>query len=232
MIMTNDQKQAVWGWVSRISVYSIVSSALLFLIAGNWAWAGGWLYVVLQVVNVILSYCMLYRHKPELLIRRKEMGEGTPTWDKILAPMMAFSTLLISLVSAVGVRFSGQMPVTDGVLLFAFLGMTAGHILTLSAMRTNAFFEGSVRIQKEFDHQVVNSGPYQVVRHPGYLGVFVYNTLLPIVLMSAWGFAGVGFFLIVLIWRTAREDHYLWTHLPGYDDFTKETPWRLFPWVW
>ena len=110
--------------------------------------------------------------------------------------------------------------------------MTTGHILTIQSMRQNDFFEGSVRIQEEYDHKVVTGGPYQFVRHPGYLGLLLYNALLPVVLTSAWGFAGVGFFLIVLFWRTAREDKYLWEHLSGYDEFTKQTPWRLIPGVW
>ena len=87
---------------------------------GDWTWAGGWLYVALQVVNTILTYCMLFVDRPDLLIRRQSMGEGTPTWDKVLAPMMAFSTLIISLVSAVGIRFSDEMAVPAWLLLVAF----------------------------------------------------------------------------------------------------------------
>ena len=230
--MTTEQVKALWQWVIRMTVYLVVSSAILFWIAGDWTWAGGWLYVALQVVNTILTYCMLFADRPDLLIRRQSMGEGTPTWDKVLAPLMAFSTLIISLVSAVGIRFTGEMAVPAWLLLVAFLCMTTGHILTIQSMRQNDFFEGSVRIQEEYDHKVVTGGPYQFVRHPGYLGLLLYNALLPVVLTSAWGFAGVGFFLIVLFWRTAREDKYLWEHLPGYDEFTKQTPWRLIPGLW
>jgi len=230
--MTKEQIRAIWGWVIQTAVYLVVSTVILFMIAGDMRWVGGWLYVALQVVNIILKYVMLYADRPDLLIRRKSMGEGTPKWDKVLAPLMAFSTLIISLVSAVGVRFAGKMTVTAWALLVAFLAMTAGHTLTIQAMRSNSFFEGSVRIQDEYDHKVVDTGPYQVVRHPGYLGLLIYNALLPVLLTSVWGFAGVGFFLIILFWRTAREDKYLWINLPGYDDFTKETPWRLLPWIW
>ena len=230
--MTAEQIKALWRWAIRMTVYLAVSSIVLFWIAGDWTWMGGWLYVVLQVMNIILTYCMLYADRPNLLIRRRSMGEGTPKWDKVLAPLMAFSTLIISLVSAVGIRFKGEMTVPPWLLLFAFLCMTAGHVLTIQSMRQNAFFEGGVRIQTEYGHEVVTDGPYQFVRHPGYLGVLLYNALLPVVLTSAWGFAGVGFFLIVLFWRTAREDRYLHEHLPGYDEFTRQTPWRLIPGVW
>ncbi|MBG0787404.1 MAG: isoprenylcysteine carboxylmethyltransferase family protein [Anaerolineaceae bacterium] len=230
--MTTEQSKALWRWVIRMTVYLAVSSAILFLIAGDWAWAGGWLYVALQIVNTVLTYCMLYLDRPNLLIRREAMGEGTPKWDKVLAPLMAFSTLIISLASAVGIRFTGVMPVPAWLLLVAFLCMTAGHILTIQSMRQNDYFEGSVRIQEEYGHKVITTGPYKLVRHPGYLGLLLYNALLPVVLTSAWGFAGVGFFLIVLFWRTAREDRFLWENLAGYDEFTRQTPWRLIPGIW
>ena len=119
--MTAEQIKALWRWAIRMTVYLAVSSIVLFWIAGDWTWMGGWLYVVLQVMNIILTYCMLYADRPNLLIRRRSMGEGTPKWDKVLAPLMAFSTLIISLVSAVGIRFKGEMTVPPWLLLFAFL---------------------------------------------------------------------------------------------------------------
>jgi protein-S-isoprenylcysteine O-methyltransferase Ste14 len=109
---------------------------------------------------------------------------------------------------------------------------TGGYLLTLWTMRRNAFFEGSVRLQSDYDHRVVSDGPYRVVRHPGYLGLTLYNCVLPLVMESVWGFIGVGYYLIILIWRTALEDRFLSENLPQYADYAKRTRWRLFPGIW
>lgn len=230
--MEADRSKYLLAWVLRMAIFLIVSSGILFLIAGDWRWTGGWVFVVVQVLNVALSYFLLYARDPDLLVRRSEMGEGTPKWDKVLAPLMAYSTLIISVVSAVGHRFAGGWRRPWWLLVLALLLATAGHMLTLESMRQNAFFEGTVRLQAEHDHRVVSSGPYRVVRHPGYVGVTLYNLAVPVILASLWGFVGVGFFLVVLFWRTAREDRFLRDELEGYEAYAERTRWRLIPGVW
>ena len=55
-----------------------------------------------------------------------------------------------------------------GVLL-----MAAGLLLAAWAVRTNRFFSSVVRIQHDRGHRVITTGPYALVRHPGYLGMLV-----------------------------------------------------------
>jgi protein-S-isoprenylcysteine O-methyltransferase Ste14 len=45
-----------------------------------------------------------------------------------------------------------------------------GDLFFLWAMAVNKYFSKLVRIQTERGHKVVTSGPYRIVRHPGYLG--------------------------------------------------------------
>mgnify|MGYP000893694758 CR=1 FL=1 len=220
------------AWFIRMAIFLVVSSAILFLIAGDWQWSGGWWYLGLQIVNIILKGFLLIAATPELQERRKKPGEGTQKWDKVLSPLMAFSTLIISLVAALGYRLAGQWEVSLWLRILAVAVATGGYLLTIWSMRRNAFFEGSVRLQSDFDHQVVSDGPYRFVRHPGYLGVTLYNVVLPLVMESVWGFIGVVFYFIVLIWRTALEDRFLRENLPGYADYAKKTRWRLFPGCW
>ena len=39
------------------------------------------------------------------------------------------------------------------------------------AESVNKFFEPTVRIQTDRGHQVIDSGPYAIVRHPGYVSL-------------------------------------------------------------
>lgn len=230
--MEKEKPLAIAAWIIRMAIFLSVSSAILFFIAGDWHWSGGWWYLGLQIINTTLKGFLLIAGRPELQERRKKPGKGTQNWDKVLSPLMALSTLIISLVSAIGYRLTGQWEVMLWLRILAVIIATGGYLLTLWSMRKNAFFEGSVRLQSDYDHQVVSDGPYRVVRHPGYLGLTLYNFMLPLIMESSWGFVGVGYYFIILIWRTAFEDRFLLENLPGYAEYADKIHWRLFPGIW
>lgn len=230
--MEQKTKRIILEWASRMVVFLALNTVILFLIAGDWHWSGAWWFLGLQLINGLLKGILLIAARPELQERRKKPGEGTQAWDKVLAPLMSASALIISLVAALGYRFAGSWNVALWLRILAVVVATGGYLITLWAMRRNAFFEGSVRLQDDFDHQVVSDGPYRLVRHPGYLGVTLYNIAVPVVLGSVWGFVGVGLYFIILIWRTTLEDRFLRENLPGYDEFAQQTRWRLFPGIW
>ena len=46
----------------------------------------------------------------------------------------------------------------------------------------NPFFEKTVRVQTERGHRVIDTGPYCIVRHPGYLGFFAWSLSTPLLL--------------------------------------------------
>ena len=51
-------------------------------------------------------------------------------------------------------------------------------------MASNTHFEGTVRIQTDRDHQVIDRGPYGYVRHPGYVAFVLMMLSLPALLGS------------------------------------------------
>jgi protein-S-isoprenylcysteine O-methyltransferase Ste14 len=79
---------------------------------------------------------------------------------------------------------------------------------------------------------VVSSGPYRLVRHPGYLGSLVYNLAIPLVLGSLWTFVPALLTILLLVVRTALEDRTLQAELPGYRAYAMVVRHRLIPGVW
>ena len=100
------------------------------------------------------------------------------------------------------------------------------------AMLVNEHFEQFGRIQDDHDHRVVTRGPYAVVRHPGYLGAVVGALSVPLMLGSAWTFVPAVLAAALFVVRTALEDDMLRRKLPGYEDYTRRTRYRLVPGVW
>jgi protein-S-isoprenylcysteine O-methyltransferase Ste14 len=118
------------------------------------------------------------------------------------------------------------------VKILALIILLAGYALGSYALIENRFFSGMVRIQADRGQQVVSSGPYRWVRHPGYAGALWSYLAMPLFLDSAWAYLPVVFLTIVLVIRTALEDRTLQDELQGYRDYTKRVRYRLLPGVW
>lgn len=56
----------------------------LFLPAGTWTWARGWLFTIVFVLASVFIFVFLWRVNPEVVIARSHRHEGTKRWDKIL----------------------------------------------------------------------------------------------------------------------------------------------------
>jgi protein-S-isoprenylcysteine O-methyltransferase Ste14 len=100
------------------------------------------------------------------------------------------------------------------------------------ALVENRFFTSLVRIQTERGHEVCDGGPYRFVRHPGYAGNLLAVLGIPLVLDSLWTFVAAGVALVISLVRTALEDRTLLEKLPGYREYARRVPHRLFPGLW
>jgi protein-S-isoprenylcysteine O-methyltransferase Ste14 len=99
-------------------------------------------------------------------------------------------------------------------------------------MVSNAFFSTAVRIQYDREHSVESSGPYGYIRHPGYLGIIIYNLSTPLILGSVWAILPAGILILLFIIRTFMEDTTLKVKLEGYSEYAKRVRFRLIPFIW
>jgi protein-S-isoprenylcysteine O-methyltransferase Ste14 len=112
------------------------------------------------------------------------------------------------------------------------LVFAAGWSLTVWAMHVNRFFSSVVRIQEERGHQIVTTGPYAWVRHPGYVaGLFVIASS-GVALGSWFSVVPAVLMLPALFARTVKEDRFLKQNLPGYLDYSAKVRYRMLPGVW
>jgi protein-S-isoprenylcysteine O-methyltransferase Ste14 len=145
---------------------------------------------------------------------------------------MAFCSLVPPVLAAVE-RLWGRTVPAGPVVNLAGLGLiVGGYVLGTVAMLHNRFFAGQVRIQHERGHQVVSTGPYRFVRHPGYSGSLLGNLGVPWLLDSTWAWAGVVALVVITVVRTVLEDRMLRADLPGYDEYARRVRHRLVPRIW
>jgi hypothetical protein len=67
-----------------------------------------------------------------------------------------------------------------------FVLLVAGLAGMTWAESANKFFEPTVRIQSDRGHTVIDTGPYAVVRHPGYVASYLLILGMPLALGSLW----------------------------------------------
>ena len=110
--------------------------------------------------------------------------------------------------------------------------MIAGLAGLTWAESVNKHFEPTVRIQTERGHTVVDTGPYTIVRHPGYLAASLLVLGMPLALGSFWALIPAVISYLLLVVRTALEDRTLQDELPGYREYAERVRYRLIPGVW
>ena len=116
--------------------------------------------------------------------------------------------------------------------VLGFLFLTLSTILINWAMAVNPYFEPTVCIQKDRSHRVISSGPYKIVRHPGYLAGILFTLSIPLIIGSVFTFIPVGIYTVLFIIRTSLEDRTLRKELDEYSEYVKRVRYRLFPGIW
>ena len=214
-------------------VFVVVHFLILAISAGNFGWANAWAYAFLALIYKVIGNTLLIIRDPALLNERgRFIKKDTKPFDKVFFGLMIplnFGQVIIAGLDAGRFGWT-QMPIWVNV--FGALCVTAAFIFVLWAMNVNTHFEATVRIQKDRDHRVCSSGPYRIIRHPGYAGAILAVFGSPLLLGSGWAFVPAAMTVVLFIIRTYLEDRTLQKELPGYREYSQVTQYRLLPYVW
>lgn len=216
-----------------IPISLFLSCATLYWAAHSFQWTSGWTYVGTHTICSLTCALVIAVKNPILFKRRTGIKKGTKKWD--YGWTLLFTIVLFALIGLSAQEMkarAGTFLEPDGIWL-AGLGFTAlGWTIATWAMTVNPFFEKTVRIQTDNEHQVVDSGPYIYVRHPGYVGFNLIVLGIPCMLQSMVAAVPAGILVILFIIRTVFEDRTLQNELDGYSEFAQRTPYRLIPRIW
>src|SRR6516164_2867654 len=237
MTATSDKDQQPQGVNKRRLVVSLLAlpvdfALFMFLPAGTWAWAKGWLFIGVFLGTLAVVALYLWRVNPEVWVARTRSHEGTKRWDKIL---LGFFFLAVYAIIPVAALDDGQfhwLPVPWWVCSLGHALFLIGMGIVTWAEAVNKFFEVTVRIQTERGQKVIDTGPYAIVRHPGYVAGILFCVGTALCLGSVWALLPAGLASFLLILRTRWEDQTLQAELPGYKEYTERVRYKLVPGVW
>ena len=221
-------------WIRLVVVYLLIPLVLL-VCGGDFGWWQAWGYSLLIVAAGLGGRIWAERRHPGLSVERQniEKMQSAKAWDKVLAPLMALS-LSFPLVIVAGLDHRcGWSPVFPlWLIVLGFLLILLGYAFATWALIENRFFSSVVRIQVDRGHVVCDSGPYRIVRHPGYAGNIPPLLGIVLALSSMWTLIPAAVALIIAVIRTALEDQTLQEELPGYRDYAQRVRYRLIPGIY
>ena len=218
---------------AQIAAFMIGQGAILFIGAGRVSWAWAWTYLAICVLSIALNASIMLRKSPELIAERGRPGGPTQKWDKVIAGLWAlFVYLVLPLVAALDFRWLWTGAIGTSWHLAGAIVLIAGIALADWAILSNAYFSTAVRIQTDRGQTVCRTGPYRLVRHPGYVGFSLQTLATPAILGSIWALVPAAIGVLLMIVRTAREDRLLHAKLPGYAEYARDVRVRLVPGIW
>ncbi len=221
-------------WLRVIVLYLFIPLILL-VCGGDFGWWQAWVYSLLIFTSGIGGRVWAERRHPGLMAERTHplKASDVKAWDKVLAPLMALSiSFPLVIVAGLDHRFEWSPVFPLWLNITGILMIALGYAFGVWALAENRYFSSMVRIQTDRGHVVCDSGPYRIVRHPGYAGNVLAMAGIVLALDSAWTLIPVGFALLVTVIRTALEDRTLQEELLGYREYSSRVRYRLFPGVY
>lgn len=206
----------------------VLVGVILFLPAGSFAFTGGWIFIGLLFIPMLILGAVLLIKAPELLEKRLDAKEKEDTQKGVVA----FSGLLFLvgfIVAGLDFRF-GWSHVPTWLVITASVVLLASYALYAEVMRENAYLSRTIEVQE--GQKVVSSGLYGIVRHPMYAVTVWLFLSIPLVLGSFWSLLCFAPYPILMAVRILNEEKVLTEGLDGYDDYKKKVKYRLIPFIW
>jgi len=212
-------------------VYLVAMAAALFGAAGTFAMPMFWAYLVLFAVLCVGASAAVYLLSPDLVKERVRPGEGEQDRVTVRAlNLLMFAQLVLAGLDVGRLNWSATVPFPLQIL--GLIGFAIGMGLTTWAMLVNRFFSRAVRLQPDRGQQVVTSGPYRLVRHPGYSGGLLLLLSAGFALGSWIAMTPILLMLPLMVRRTLIEESMLANALPGYADYMQRVRSRIVPGIW
>ena len=212
----------------------VIPAGLIFGAAGRWDLWNVWAYVGIGVVLFYFQTLVLYRKSPDLLKERTKTltseAPGRVQWTvgRAYPALSIFQWIIAGLDQHF--HWSDIVPLAGmvaGLVIYAI-----GWGLFTWAALVNPFFSPEVRIQSDRGQQVINEGPYAIMRHPGYATNVLAVVASAAALNSLLSIIPAVIFLAVTFRVTAIEDQMLQDELPGYAEYAAKVRYRLIPGIW
>lgn len=214
-----------------VPALTCVIGVIIFFAAGTMYYWQAWLYLLDFMVVSLLITIYLIKNDPELLKRRMRGGPQAESRRSQKLIMLLTSLCFIALVVIPGLdRRFGWSSVPTAIAIIGDVLVAIGFYFIFLVYQENTYTSATIEVAA--NQEVIDSGPYSVVRHPMYASALLYLLGTPLALASYWGLIPFVVIIPLLMWRLLDEEKLLRTELAGYKQYQERTRYRLLPGIW
>jgi protein-S-isoprenylcysteine O-methyltransferase Ste14 len=219
-------------YLLQLAAWTAIMAVLILWPAGTLAYPAAWAFIGLFAMGGLAMILWLSKHSPSLLRERmaSPVQRDQKPWDRIWLSL--FGLIFCTWMAFMGwdAARTGFTAVPAWVQVFGGLAIVVNNIGTWWTFRENAFAAPVVKIQE--GQQVIDTGPYAIVRHPMYTSALFLLIGLPLLLGSWTGLVVSAVFILGVAWRAVHEERTLRAELRGYEDYAARVRYRFIPFVW
>ncbi|MBN2550835.1 MAG: isoprenylcysteine carboxylmethyltransferase family protein [Anaerolineales bacterium] len=211
------------------TAFLALMGAVMFLIAGTIRVPSIWLYLGLRLLFTLASVLAMSESVARERMRPGPGVKPEPIYNTGTAIAWVAHILIVPLDKG-HFGWSDGFPVwlqAVGVVI-----MLCAYGLVIWALRHNEYMSARIRIQGERGQQVIDTGPYALIRHPNYAGAFLQSLTSGLIFASWPSILPMLLHMGLLIYRVLSEEKVLRTELEGYREYTTRVRYRFIPGVW
>ena len=225
--MKMNRKLLIQGLTKFIAGIILVG-LLVFLPAGTFGFANGWLFMGALFIPMLILGIVLFVKAPELLKKRLDSKEEETEQKGVVAlsgVMFLAGFIIAGLTYRFGWILFPKCAVIIGTVLFLI-----SYVMYAEAMKENAYLSRTVEVQE--NQKVVDTGLYGIVRHPMYTATILMFLSVPVILGSVISFVIFLIYPIIIALRIGNEEKILEEGLEGYSEYKQKVRYKLIPFIW
>lgn len=206
----------------------LICMLLIFLPAGTMRFAGGWLFLGVLFLPMLVMGIVLLAKNPALLEKRLGAKEEQSE-QKLVVKLSGLMFLGGFILSGLDFRFQWiQTPVWCSIA--AAVVFLLGYGMYAEVLRENTYLSRTVEVQE--NQQIIDTGLYGIVRHPMYTATILMFVMIPLILGSLVALPVFLLYPVLIMLRIGNEEKVLEQGLQGYAEYRKKVKYRLFPLIW
>ncbi|MBE6973462.1 MAG: isoprenylcysteine carboxylmethyltransferase family protein [Ruminococcaceae bacterium] len=221
-------KTLFFSAITKFVLGLVCTALLLFVPAGTVHFPGGQLLMFLLFVPMFIAGLVLLAVNPALLRSRLQARETQPE-QKAMVALSALMFLFGFIAAGLDFRFGWSAMPSPLPSCAAVLFLLA-YALYAEVLRENTWLSRTVRVQD--GQQLVDTGLYNLIRHPMYAATILLFLSMPLVLGSWVSFEIFLCYPVLIAVRIKNEEQVLETQLTGYADYKVRVKYRLIPYIW
>jgi protein-S-isoprenylcysteine O-methyltransferase Ste14 len=213
--------------LARWAFGTLFVALVLMLSAGTWR--DPWLWSYVAVASAIAFLALVTIDEDLARERFTPPNDGADRLSLRVIRIIALAHLVVGAADSGRFHWTTMAP---ELRIIGLVGFALSFLIVFRAMATNRFFSAVVRVQTDRGHRVVDSGPYRLVRHPGYAGMITAVPFSALALGSWPSMVLALLYSALILRRVAFEDRFLHANLDGYADYATRVRYRLIPGAW